>query len=288
MISDEQTGEVVAQIFPAGEMHSIDDFDVDGNLIFALDSRGRNYVAVYSFDGQEVKIVNDPIQVQGGPFNGIAAAQGNLVISGGTTFLERFTYSNGGKIDGPVRFGRDRGHPDIILSNDGQAAFVSTDFGIGLDIERFGIMSLFIGDELQIPYVISELGIEASGFTPGLTTPTGFPIQSVQVSDRLFVAHGGGVTAIDLEQNVFANSQELDLEINSTAIDATTSTVYVVGLMNEIPTLLTLDISDTQNTVVANSFELDVNGEVPTAIAIGSNDIYVAVGRAGIISLPIQ
>lgn len=288
VISNQLTGEAVTQIFPAGDMHSIDDFAVDGDLIFTLDARGRNYFTVYRFDGVEVEQVSKPIQVQGGPFNGIAANEGNLVISGGTTFLERFTYSKNGTVKGPIRFGRDRGHPDIILSDDGQAAFVSTDFGIGLDIDRFGIMSLHLGNGLQAPFVLSELGIESSGFTTGVTTPVGFPIQSKQVDNRLLVAHGGGLTVIELEQNSFANHQNLNLGISATAIDASESTAYLVGFVNEVPSLMQLDISNMENVIVVNTISLDIGTDIPTSIAVGESDIFIAAGSSGIISIPTQ
>ena len=173
VVSQENSGEVIAQIFPPQGMNSIDDFDKDGNLIFVLDSRNRDYLAVFSLEGDNVRLVSDPVTVQGGPFNGISAANGNLVVAGGTTFLNRFRYMSGGKIEGPVSFGRDRGHPDVLLSADGQAAFVSTDFVGGED--GFGVSSLILGDQLQIPFISSELIISGAGFTNGVTSPVGFP-----------------------------------------------------------------------------------------------------------------
>lgn len=287
IISDEFSGEVLAQIFPPQGMHSIDDFDMDGDLIFVLDSRGRDYMAVFTFDGSEVSLVSDPVSVEGGPFNGISASNGNLVISGGTTFLNRFTYSTNGEIHGPISFGRDRGHPDVLLSTNGQAAFISTDFGIGLDIERFGVMSLYIGNSLEIPSVISELGIAEAGLTEGLTGPVGFPIQTAIYNDNLVVAHGGGLTIIRLiEEFVFGVHTTIDIGISAVTLAIDGDIAYVIGYRESIPILIRLDLTDIDNPVILQSEILETNGSIPTSIAVGVNDVYIAAGAAGIISLP--
>ncbi|WP_421765087.1 hypothetical protein [Ekhidna sp.] len=287
IISDEISGEVLAQIFPPQGMNSIDDFDVDGDLIFVLDSRGRDYMAVFSFDGDETSLVSDPVIVEGGPFNGISASNGNLVVSGGTTFLNRFTYSSSGDIQGPISFGRDRGHPDVILSSNGQVAFISADFGIGLDIDRFGVMSLYIGDELEIPSVISELGIADAGLTEGLTTPVGFPIQTALHNDNLIVAHGGGLTIIRLiEEFVFGSSTNIDIGISAISVAVSQDTAYIIGYQDGTPTLVRVDLTDLDNPAIINSETLITNESIPTSIAVGSNDLYIAAGTAGLIILP--
>ncbi len=285
VISDENSGEVLAQIFPPRGMNSIDDFDKDGDLIFVLDSRGRDYLAVFTFNGGDVKLVSNPITVEGGPFNGISASNGNLIVSGGTTFLNRFTYSQTGKLRGPVNFGRDRGHPDVLLSQDGQAAFVSTDFDGG--VNGFGVTSLFVGGQLQIPFVISELRIFDSGTTIGVTRPVGFPIQTTIFNNHLIVAHGGGLTFIDLIENyVFGNSTNMDIGINSISLATDSDIAYVIGYLNENPTLIRLDISNIDSPVLSGSESLNTNGNIPTSIAIGANEIYIAAGDAGILVLP--
>ncbi|MEO9870790.1 hypothetical protein [Ekhidna sp.] len=287
VISSENSGQILTQIFPPNGMNSIDDFDVDGDLIFVLDSRGRDFMAVFSFDGNNVSLVSDPVTVEGGPFNGISAVSGNLVVSGGTTFLNRFTYSEKGDVQGPISFGRDRGHPDVLLSTNGQAAFISTDFGIGLDIERFGVTSLFIGDELDIPYVISELGIAESGLTEGLTSPVGFPIQSVIYNDNLLVAHGGGLTIIDLiEDYVFGSNNMIDIGINAISVDVDSDIAYVIGYQETIPSLVRVDITDLSAPTIISTEALPTNGSIPTSVAVGTSNVYIAAGKAGLITLP--
>ncbi|WP_425391064.1 hypothetical protein [Ekhidna sp.] len=289
VISNEISGEFIAQIFPSREMNSIDDFDVDGDLIFLLDTRGRDFLAVYSIRNEKVEMVNAPIAVEGGPFNGISAKNGNLIVSGGTTFLERFTYSSSGKLSHPITFGRDRGHPDVLLSSDGQAAFVSTDFGIGLDIDRFGVMSLFIGDNLEIPSVISELGIPESGFTTGVTTPVGFPIQTDIYGDHLLVAHGSGLTIIRLIDNyVFQSASFFNTGIDATSITIADNNAFIIGFEETQPVLIQIDLSDINNPRVLSQQPLQTDGSIPTSIAIGTNDIYIAAGSSGLLTLPLN
>ncbi len=289
VISNENTGEILEQIFPPRGMNSIDDFAFTDDLIFVLDSRNRDFVAVYLFVNGEAELVTPPIPVEGGPFNGISARNGNLVIAGGTTFLNRFRYSSSGALSNSISFGRDRGHPDVLLSSDGQAAFISTDFGIGLDIERFGVMSLLIGDDLEIPSVISELGIEAAGFTEGVTTPIGFPIQTTIYEDQLLVAHGGGLTIIRLANNyVFESSSTFSIGINANAIAVNGNDAYITGYQESNPVLLQVDLSDPDNPIIISQQPLETNGSIPTSIAIGSNDVYVATGNAGLLKIPFN
>ncbi len=284
IVTNENSGEVVSHIFPPQEMNSIDDFDLDGNLLFILDSRGRDYFAVFSFENSHEELLTSPVEVQGGPFNGISAVNGNLVVSGGTTFLNRFTYNNSGNIKGPVNFGRDRGHPDVLLSRTGQFAYISADFGIGLDIERFGVMSLFIGEDLEIPAVISELGIPEAGFTEGSTTPVGFPIQSFQMSDYLLVAHGGGLTIIELlEEGVFGSSSLIATNISGVSVVAENNIAYLIGYENEIPVLVSIDLTDVNNSSILSQRNLATDA-IPTSVAVGSSDVFIAAGNAGIIT----
>ncbi|MFK7952060.1 MAG: hypothetical protein AB8B73_04385 [Ekhidna sp.] len=283
IIYDDETQNLVAQIFPPQGMHSIDDVAIDNDLIFVLDSRGHDFMAVFSLKDEKIKLVFAATRVQGGPFNGISASNGNLVISGGTFFLERFTYSNDGKIEGSVSFGRDRGHPDIHLSEDGDHAFVSTDFSLEAN-PRFGVLSLQIGNSLSIPTVVSELGIEGAGFTEGLTTPIGFPIKSATTNDRLIVAHGNGLTFIPISEGIFGSSYHLDIGINCTAVAVSEEIVYAVGLKDNVPFLVQVNLSNANNPIIISSEAL-LSEEIPTSIAIGENTLYVAVGSDGLIEI---
>ena len=59
-ISDITTEEVVSHLLPTGGMLGIDDFDVQGDLLFVIDARGRNYLASYS-----IRDISNPVLVDG-------------------------------------------------------------------------------------------------------------------------------------------------------------------------------------------------------------------------------
>ncbi len=288
IVTSLNTDEVTTHIFPAGDMRGIDDFDIAGDLLFVLDARGNNYVASYSIaDLDNPELIDGPYLVPGEPFNGISARNGNLVVSGGTRHLEYFQYDASGEISGPATFGRDRGHPDVLLSDNGQVAFASTDFNLDRKVNgaRFGILALSLGTELQIPTEIDQIGITEAGITDGVTTPVGFPIQTALYNNRLLVAHGGGLTIIDLvEQSAFGASRLLDLGINAISVQAQNDIAYVIGLD---PTLVKVDISDPANPSIIESVPLNIGDNIPTSLALSNTSVFIAAGEAGLLELAL-
>ena len=280
------TDQVVTHIFPVGDMRGIDDFDIVGDLLFVLDARGNNYLASYSINNlSEPELIDGPYLVPGEPFNGISARNGNLVVSGGTRHLEYFQYDVSGEIRGPATFGRDRGHPDVLLSDNGQVAFASTDFNLDRKVNdaRFGILALSLGTELQIPAEIDQIGITDAGITEGVSTPVGFPIQTALYNDRLLVAHGGGLTIIDLiEQSAFGTSRQIDLGVNAISVQAQNDIAYVIGLGTEA-TLVKVDISDPSSPTIIETVALNAGGNIPTSVALSSTSVFIAAGEAGLL-----
>lgn len=287
IITDIATENILAQIFPPREMNSIDDFDVDGNLLFVIDARNTNYLAVYSISNiNEPKLVDGPIQVNGGPFNGISASAGNLVVSGGTFFLEYFQYSQGGKLKGSALFGRDRGHPDVLLSDNGQVAFVSTDFQIVPDKPRFGAMALYLGEKLGIPGVLSEYRIEGADFSEGLTTPVGFPIKLKVHEDHLLVAHRAGLTVIELiDGSAFGTANTFDFGIEATAIESLGNIAYIAGATANGQALIKVNVSDLSSPSIVETELLDIADNIPTSIAVTDQFVYVTAGESGLLKL---
>lgn len=288
IVTDVNTDEVVAHLFPAGEMNGIDDFDIAGDLLFVLDARGTNYVATYNInDLQNPDLVDGPHLVQGGPFNGISARAGNLVVSGGTFYLEYFQYSSSGELSGSASFSRDRGHPDVLLSDNGEVAFASTDFDGLVDDTRFGVMALSLGTELNIPTVISQKGIPEAGFTDGGTSPVGFPIQTALSGDNLLVAHGGGLTTIELiEESAFGTTQLIDLGIQSVSVGVQNDIAYVIGI-GSVPSLVKVDLSNISNPVIIETVDLNIGNSIPTSVALSNSFIYIAAGEAGLLKLSL-
>ena len=113
-----------------------------------------------------------------------------------------------------------------------------------------------------------------------------FPIQTALLNNNLLVAHGGGLTIIELVENyTFGSNSLIDIGINGVAVHVDQSNAYVIGYQNDTPILVTLDLSDISNPVILSSEEIAANGSLPTSIATGPDDIYIAAGEAGIIRL---
>ncbi|MEQ9404045.1 MAG: hypothetical protein RIM99_10690 [Cyclobacteriaceae bacterium] len=286
-ITDIETDQVVAHIIPQGEMKGIDDFSIDGDLLFVLDARSQDYFASYSISLVESPVLLDgPIAVQGGPYNGISARGGNIVVSGGSGFLEYFQYSADGKLTGSATFGRDRGHPDVILSNTGAVAFVSTDFSTRVNGSRFGMISLLLGATLNVPGVISQHPIPEAGFTLGINSPVGFPIQADIYNNHLLVAHGGGMTIIELiDEAAFGETSLFNPGIEAVSVIAENNIAYIIGYSNSNPVLIKADITDILNPITLETVALDINDDIPTSVALSSQHIFVAAGKSGIVKL---
>ncbi|MDN5203654.1 hypothetical protein QQ008_19855 [Fulvivirgaceae bacterium BMA10] len=284
-IIDLNTLKTVNKMPPAREMNSIDNLSITDNLLFAIDARGEDFLAVFSLDNPtSPKLVSGPVPVQGAPFTGVSAANGNVVVSGGTTFMNFRKYDANGKLsDTEGRFGRDRGHPDILLSEDGRVAYASTDFNGQVNGARFGMIALELDGLTNSPRLISEIGIPGAGFTAGTTRPAGFPIQSALADDHLLVAYGEGLAIIELVNGRgLASLNTLDLGLAAISISVFNGVAYVIG--NEpTPTLVKIDISDIENPVIIESISLNTNGGIPTSIDVNNQYILIAANEGGLI-----
>lgn len=275
----------VHRMLPQREMHSIDAMSIDGNLLFLIDARGEDYLAVYDVSNPvNPQLIDGPIGVNGGPFTGVSAAGGNVVVSGGTTHLNYFKYTSGGKLsNSEAIFGRDRGHPDVLLSNDGQVAYLSTDFNGLVDDAEYGVVTVALGDLATSPVLLSEIGIPGSGFTEGTTQPSGFPIKTAILSDDvLLVAHGVGLSIIDLVQGrILASMRTVDIGIAATNLAIYQSIAYVVG-NSPSPTLVKVDLSDIANPSVIETVPLNTSGGIPTSVAVTDQLVLIAANEGGL------
>ena len=276
------TKETETIIPPAHPSNSIDDLSIAGNFLFLLDARDQGFVSVYSLSNPVLpKLVSGPFNAPVGPFCGIAAANGNVVVSGGTKYLSHRKYSSSGKLSKhESKFGRDRGYPDVILSGDGKVALVSTHY----EGERFGIISLLLNDFPEAPSLLSEINIAGAGFSSGVTTPSGLPIKSDIQDSILFVAHGSGLSIIKLESNKgLSPIENLDIGIDAVNIAVFNDTAYVTG-SSPNPTLVKINVSDIQNPMVSATIPLNAEAK-PTGIDVNKNYIIIAANGAGLIVL---
>ena len=77
-------------IAPPGATGTIDDVSIDGDLLFTLDAAGSGGLSVFSIENPiQPTLVSGPVTVDVSPFAGVSAANGRVVVSGGTGRIER-------------------------------------------------------------------------------------------------------------------------------------------------------------------------------------------------------
>ena len=94
------------------------------------------------------------------------------------------------------------GQPDVLVAEDGETAFVSTDFSGFFDGQTFGITTIDISEPTLS--ILDRIRIAGAGFSPGADSPANFPIESAQSGNTLYVAseHFTPPHAFDSENRV--------------------------------------------------------------------------------------
>lgn len=244
-------GARLATLPPAEGSGSADDLAIADGFLFVLDAREPGALSVYSLDRPlSPRIVSPPLRVPVEPFSGVSAANGVVVVSGGTSELTAWRYGRSGVLSGPFAtadFGR--GQPDVLLSVHRPLAFVPTHFQgprFGLDIAAVDARGITLLASLPLP---------GAGFTAGGAKPASFPIDVAELSrDTVLVAHHAGVAVIDVSDP----SQPRLLE----TIDAGGPAVNV-------------DARDGAAVVLV--------GTLPGAVALAGGKALVAAGSRGVL-----
>lgn len=259
----------------------VDDLAVADGLLFALDATppGRLSTFRVARDGALHAVAD--VEVPVGPFSGVAAAGGHVIVSGGTSSLSLFRYRRDGTLDASASladFGR--GQPDVALADGGRVALVSTH----VRGPRFG---LTVADVSDPPLALRERGyleIPGAGFTAGGFHPANFPLQSAACRDVVLVVHGGGLSVLRAPPgrapSLLAWS-DLGLQATAIAVDAERSLAYVVGAAPR-PQLLTLDIRQPAHPRVIARDALMAYGS-PSAIALDATHLVVALQGGGVL-----
>ena len=266
-VHDLASGDVVSTIGVTAH-----DVAIDDNFVFALDAVGGELSMFDASDAGAPAMVDGPVAVSVGPFTGVSADGGTVIVSGGTGELSARSYDDTGFVGEVLTTDLGRGQPDVLL--EGSVAFVSNHFAADVDGAEFGVTALLVGTDLTVG---SRVGLPAAGFTPGTATPANFAIESARSGDTLLVAHGGGVAIIGA-----ANPEALSLRTTVPLgfgvmnIDAIGDRAYAIG--NHPPLLAVIDIA-------AGSL-LDQRGlaGVPTGVAASEEQIVIAAGPAGLIT----
>jgi len=262
---------------------SIDDLALADDLLFVLDARPPGHLSVYSIaDPAAPVLVSGPVEVPVGPFSGVSAAAGRVIVSGGTSELTLRTYDPNGQLGTDVAkadFGR--GQPDVLLAGDGNRAIVSTHF-VG---PHFGLTTVRVS---STPLSVAQAGtmdLDTIGFTAGGAKPANFPIESALAGDVLLVAYARGLALIDVSQ--FDQPRllsEIQLDVQPVSVDVHGATAAVVG-SSPRPMLLLVDIKNPSAPTVTRSIPLP-EGSYATGVAIGPTHIVVAAHAEGVLIFP--
>lgn len=213
---------------PAGT-NRIDDVCIADGFLFMLDAASGGRLVVMSLaNPNEPTLISGPVTVPVGPFAGVSAGGGRVVVSGGTGLLTVRNYNTGtGALGASVAsFDAGIGQPDVLVSPDGSRAFISTDFAGSVGGAGFGITTIALNNPPIAPTLLSRTGLPGSGFTAGNQSPANFPIESAIVNGLLVTAHGGGLSRIDMNGNLLGTSP---LGFSGVNVDDAGDSLFIVG-----------------------------------------------------------
>jgi hypothetical protein len=277
-ITDLETGKSIGTLpSPAGS-ESIDDVAIADNLLFALDARPPGHLSVFSLAVPAAPaLVSGPVPVAVGPFSGVSAAAGRLIVSGGTSELSLRTYDRNGKLgteSAVIDLGR--GQPDVLISPDGKRAFVSTHYWG----PYFGLTVLRIDSDPLSLTKIGQVDLDGAGFTAGGAKPANFPIEMATDGNLLLVAFAEGLTLFDISKEGAPKLvKSVRLETASVNVDLRDGVAAVVGSTPE-PRLTLIDVAKPEEAKVLRSIALP-SGSYATGVALGHRRVVVAAHEKG-------
>jgi hypothetical protein len=221
--------------------------------------------------------VQAPVLVDVGPFSGVSAANGLVVVSGGTSLLSLRRYAHDGRLSAEsATTDLGRGQPDVLLNADGHYAFVSThDHG-----PFFSLTALRLAAEPLAIERIASLPLATYGFTPGGARPASFPVEMAIAGESLLVASAAGLQVFDVSNPARplarATLQTRALPVN---VDARPGLAAVVG-SDPDPELTLVDLADPAAPKLLHSIRLP-EGSLATGVVIAGRQVVVAAHAAG-------
>lgn len=264
---------------PAGS-ESVDDLAVADGFLFALDARKPGHLSVFSLsDPAKPMLASAPVAVDVGPFSGVSAGGGRVIVSGGTSLLSLRTYDREGRLSPPVATtDLGRGQPDVLVAPDGKRAFVSTHFGG----PHFGLTTLEIGSGSRSLVRGGQVDLDTYGFTAGGAKPANFPIEAALAGKVLLVAHARGLVIISVEDIKQPRVLSvLDLEVKAVNVDVDGNMAAVVG-SSPRPLLVLVDVANPSAPIVRRSIPLP-EGSYATSVAVGPMHVVVAAHKRGLL-----
>ena len=265
---------------PPMPVDRIDDVAVADGLLFALDATPPGHLLVYRI-GPGAELQRSALaEVAVGPFSGVAAGAGHVIVSGGTSALSLHRYGLDGslsKASASADFGR--GQPDIALADGGRIALISTH----VQGPRFGMTVAEVQDQPLALHSLGYVELPGAGFTEGGFHPANFPLQAAALGEIVLVAHGGGLSVIDAPSGrapVLLGTKDLGLHATAIAIDGDRHLAFIVGSAPR-PQLLTLDLADPRTPQILERRALPPNAS-PSAIALDATHLVVALQGGGV------
>jgi len=263
-------------IMPPPGLGSVDDVAIADGLLFVLDAQPPGHLAVLSLaDPALPRPVGAPVEVPVGPFSGVTAAAGRVIVSGGTSSLTLRAYDADGRLGATVaRADLGRGQPDALLSADGELGFVSThDWGPYFHLA-------LIRATLEPP-AVAELGavaLDTYGFTPGGARPASFPIEAAVEGSLLYIASAAGLRIVDVsDARAPRTIAQFDPGVMPVNVDVRNGIVAVVGSV-PAPQLVFVSVRDPAHPQVLRSYPLP-DGSLATGVAL--TDTYAVVAAHG-------
>jgi hypothetical protein len=268
-----------ALLAPPSPADRIDDLAIADGLLFALDATPPGYLIVFRIaaDGALRRLTTAEVPV--GPFSGVAAGGGHVLVSGGTSALTLRRYAADGALSPPTSADFGRGQPDVALVAGGRIALVSTHvqgprFGLTVADVEAGSSRLRARGYVELP---------GAGFTEGGFHPANFPLQAAAAGDVVLVAHGGGLSVLDApagQAPTLLGTTALPVRATAIAVDTTAHRAFVVGAAPR-PQLLTLDIAQPRAPRLVARSDLPATGS-PSAVAFDASHLVVALQGGGV------
>jgi hypothetical protein len=284
-VIDLAQGKRVALLSPRAPLDRIDDLAVADGWLFALDATPPGFLQVFALDSTGLRGpfgAATPVAV--GPFSGVAAAAGRVVVSGGTSLLSLHEFDADGRLGGGAAeadFGR--GQPDIALRADGRLAVISTH----LYGPEFGLT--FVAIE-RSPLRLHELGrmrLGNAGFTRGGYKPAHFPMVAAWQGDRVYLADGGGLTVIDASDPRHPRLLSQDRRAQPAMDLAVAGNTLVVAVAGDTPSLLRYRLVRSGMPALVSNWRLPAHTR-PAAIAIDGDNSLIALHERGWRSVPFN
>jgi hypothetical protein len=280
-VIDARSGQRVAVVAPPAGAASVDDLSMSDGLLFLLDARAPGYLGVMSLEeARHPRSIGIARDVAVGPFSGVSAANGVVIVSGGTSRVSAWRYDSSGALAGPVAtvdFGR--GQPDVLLTR-AHRLLVSTHYQgprFGVDVARLDPGGASLA-------VLGRLELEGAGFTSGGTKPANFPIEGAEVDDSTFVfAFRRGVARIVVARDGVPRLDRL-LDVGGPAVNVDalrdTAAVAVAGARDEGAIVL---VDLTAEPRVIKRIALPP-GTIPSGVALTSRSVIISA-RQGVLAL---